>query len=341
MLGDATEEIAIRTGQTIGGLLNATFGNAVELILGIIALTKGLIRVVQASLLGSILSNLLLVLGMCFVAGGSQYTTQNFNDVAANSAGSLLLVACFGIIIPAALKAQVTEVNYALPNITENETFTQFLNETVKAETNAHFLSTRTEDRLLILSRGTSIILLIVYGLYLYFQLVSHKEMFEEGEDEEEEDPKIQIVIAVIGLIIITALVGICSEFLVGGIEDVVKTLHLSETFVGLILLPIVGNAAEHLTAVTVAYKNKMDLALGVALGSSIQIALMVTPLLVIIGWIIGQPMTLHFEVFETAVMFICVIVVNSLISDGSSNWLEGALLLGIYIIIGIAFFVF
>jgi len=266
--------------------------------------------------------------------------TQEFNPVAANSAGSLLLVACFGVIIPAALKAQLQEVSFIFPNVTDNETYYQFINDTNLAERNAFVFNKATDDRLLLLSRGTAIILLIVYALYLYFQLGSHKSMFEGGEDEEEEEPHVQIVVAVVGLLIITVLVGICSEYLVGGIEDVVKQLHISETFVGLILLPIVGNAAEHLTAVTVAYKDKMDLALGVALGSSLQIALMVTPLLVVVGWIIGQPMTLHFEVFETAVMFICVIVVNSLISDGKSNWLEGALLLGIYVIIGIAFYV-
>jgi len=161
-----------------------------------------------------------------------------------------------------------------------------------------------------------------------------------EDDGEEEEEAKLNLVSAILLLLVATALVGVCSEYLVGSIEGIVKVWHISESFVGLILIPIVGNAAEHLTAVTVAMKDKMDLALGVCLGSSIQIALLVSPLLVIIGWIIQQPMSLYFEIFETAVMFISIIVVNNVIVDGESNWLEGSMLMLIYIILGIAFYV-
>jgi len=341
MLGDCTEEIAFRVGQVVGGLLNATFGNAVELILAIFALKAGLIHVIQSSLLGSILSNLLLVLGMCFVFGGAKFKEQSFNPVASQTGGSILLVACFGVIIPAALNAQLTtQFDVNVLNLTIGETFPEFLNYTYLLGLQAKLTTDLTTERLLVISRGTAIILLIIYGLYLLFQLYTHSDLFAEGEDEEEEEPQVLLPVAIIGLLIVTILVGICSEFLVGGIEGIVQSWDISEAFVGLILLPIVGNAAEHLTAVSCAFKNKMDLAIGVAVGSSVQIALLVTPLLVVLGWIVDKPMTLHFDLFETSIMFISVIVVNSLISDGKSNWFEGAMLCGIYIIIAISFFV-
>jgi len=278
---------------------------------------------------------------MCFVFGGAKYKEQTFNPVASQTGGSILLVACFGVIIPAALNAQLTaQFDVNTLNITLGETFSTFLNISNELGKEAIDQQNLTQSRLLIISRGSAIILLIIYGLYLLFQLVTHKDIFSEGEGEDDEEPQVLLPVAIIGLLIVTIFVGICSEFLVGAIEGIVQAWGISESFVGLILLPIVGNAAEHLTAVTVAYKNKMDLAIGVAVGSSVQIALLVTPLLVILGWIVDQPMTLHFEIFETAVMFISVIVVNSLISDGKSNWFEGAMLCGIYIIIGISFFI-
>jgi len=342
LIGDSTEEIALRTNQTLGGLLNATFGNAVELILGIIALTHGLLTVVQASLLGSILSNLLLVMGMCFVFGGARYKEQTFNRTAANTSGSILFVACFALIVPAALNAQLTP-NITLPNVASfnsNESLTQFLNGTYNIENQSMLVDAAILAKLLILSRGTAIILLIIYVLYLIFQLVTHKHLYEEIEDdEEEEDPKMNLPTAILTLLVATVLVGICSEFLVDSIGGIVKEWGVSPSFIGLILIPIIGNAAEHLTAVSVAWKNKMDLAIGVALGSSIQIALLVTPILILVGWGIGQPLTFFYQTFETAVMFISVIVVNSLISDGESNWFEGSMLCAIYIILAIAFY--
>ncbi|KAH6724373.1 Sodium/calcium exchanger protein-domain-containing protein [Leptodontidium sp. MPI-SDFR-AT-0119] len=301
VLSFATEEISMKLGQTMGGLLNATFGNAVELIVSIVALKDGQIRIVQSSMLGSILSNMLLVLGCCFVAGGihntrtgtAQGIEQDFNSTVASTMSSLMTVAAASLIIPATLYAAMAGSE---DNIKHN---------------------------ISVLSHGTSIILLILYVLYLVFQLRTHASLFDAeapAEDEEEEEPQL-------------------SPWAAGGVLLVV-TIAVA-TFIGLILLPIVGNAAEHVTAIVVAVKDKMDLAMGVAIGSSMQIALLVTPSLVLLGWAIGVDMTLHFETFETVVFFLSVLVVTYVISDGKSNWLEGSMLLGLYIIIALAFLVY
>ncbi|KUJ21740.1 Calcium/proton exchanger [Mollisia scopiformis] len=326
VLSFATEEISMKLGQTMGGLLNATFGNAVELIVSIVALREGQIRIVQSSMLGSILSNMLLVLGCCFLAGGIHNSRtgtangieQDFNSTVASTMSSLMTVAAASLIIPATLYA-------ALSKSQEN-----------------------SDENILILSHGTAIILLILYVLYLVFQLRTHSTLFDaetapEGEEEEqeEEEPQLSPWAAAGVLVVVTIAVAVCAEFLVDSIDSLVETAHISKTFIGLILLPIVGNAAEHVTAVVVAVKDKMDLAMGVAIGSSMQIALLVTPFLVILGWIIDQPMTLHFETFETVVFFLSVLVVTYVIQDGKSNYLEGAMLLGLYIIIALAFLVY
>ena len=187
-----------------------------------------------------------------------------------------------------------------------------------------------TDDSVLTLSRGTSIILLILYVMYLVFQLRTHSSLFDaetQAEDDEEEEEAVMGPWAAASVLIVTTiLVAVCAEYLVDSIEGIVESTNISKTFIGLILLPIVGNAAEHVTAVVVAVKDKMDLALGVAIGSSMQIALLVTPFLVILGWIIGQPMSLRFEPFETVVFFLSVLVVTYVIQDGKSNYLEGAM---------------
>jgi Ca2+:H+ antiporter len=188
-----------------------------------------------------------------------------------------------------------------------------------------------TKHNILILSHGTAVILLILYVLYLVFQLRSHANLFDAehaaaDDDEELEEPQMGPWAAAGVLVIVTIAVAVCAEYLVDSIDSLVQTAHISKTFVGLILLPIVGNAAEHVTAIVVAVKDKMDLAMGVAIGSSMQIALLVTPFLVILGWIIDQPMTLHFETFETVVFFLSVWVVTYVIQDGKSNYLEGAM---------------
>lgn len=206
------------------------------------------------------------------------------------------------------------------------------------------------ESKILILSRGTAIIMLALYVLYLYFQLKSHKRLFEPESQEQDADEEqdglkegetLPPIAAAIALIIITVGVAVCAEYLVDSIDSIVERTGISKTFVGLILLPIVGNAAEHVTAVVVSWKDKMDLALGVAIGSSMQIALFVTPFLVVLGWIMDRDMTLQFKGFETVVFFLSVLVVNYLIQDGYSNYLEGAMCLGTYIIIAIAFYVY
>lgn len=317
LLSFATEELSAKLGQTVGGLMNATFGNAVELIVSIVALRQGEIRIVQSSMLGSILSNILLVLGCCFIASGVRRTESRFNETVASTMASLMAVAATSLIIPATLYASLKGS------------------------------AADSEDNILILSHGTAIIMLILYCLYLFFQLKSHAHLFDAEQQQEDDDgeagePQIlNPVAATICLVLVTVLVAICAEYLVDSIDSIVDSLHISKTFIGLILLPIVGNAAEHVTACVVAYKDKMDLAIGVAIGSSMQIALFVTPFLVILGWIMGQPMTLHFQGFETVVFFLSVLVVNYLIGDGKSNYLEGCMCLGTYIIIALAFYVY
>lgn len=193
----------------------------------------------------------------------------------------------------------------------------------------------RADKTVLLLSHGTSVILLILYIMYLYFQLKSHRSLFESidpeaGASEEDASGKVlSPTAALVSLVVITVLVSICADYLVGAIEPIVDKSGISRTFIGLILIPIVGNAAEHVTAVIVAYKGKMDLAINVAIGSSMQIALFVTPFLVLLGWVMDKKMTLHFQGFETVVFFLSVLVVNYLIQDGKSNYLEGAMCLG------------
>lgn len=262
-------------------------------------------------MLGSILSNILLVLGCCFLIGGIRHSEQSFNSTVASTMSSLMAVASASLIIPATLYAVLSKSAQS------------------------------THDNILILSHGTSIILLIIYVMYLYFQLYSHSELFEEsneagnggeaeeGEAEEDEERLLSPIPATIALIVVTILVAICADYLVGSIDSIVEKTGMSKTFIGLVLIPIVGNAAEHVTAVVVAYKDKMDLAIGVAIGSSLQIALFVTPFLVILGWIMGIEMTLHFQTFETVAFFISGLVVTLLIQDGKSNYLEGGMCLG------------
>ncbi|KAJ5823003.1 Sodium/calcium exchanger membrane region [Penicillium robsamsonii] len=348
MLSFATEEIALRTGETIGGLLNASFGNAVELIVAIIALVQRKTLIVQTSLIGSILSNLLLVMGMSFFLGGIPRIEQNFNVTVAQTAASMLALAVSSLIIPTAYH---------------------------------RWSNLENGDGTAALSRGTSVLLLIVYGCYLFFQLKSHADIYNkpsekverrhakvgegdasrgiaqigkmtavplvgqnadhmqmEDPDDDTEEPQLSVMTAILTLLISTAFVAACAEFMVESIDALTATGNIGETFVGLILLPIVGNAAEHATAVTVACKDKMDLAIGVAVGSSMQIALLVLPLIVVLGWIIGvEDMTLNFDGFQVIVLFMSVLLVNYLIGDGKSHWLEGVLLIMMYLIIALA----
>jgi Ca2+:H+ antiporter len=301
ILGGATEALASHTGQLVGGLLNATFGNAVEMIVTVNAIRAGLVAIVQASLIGSILSNLLLVLGMAFIASGWNAQECGFNLTGAAANITCLVIAALSLTLPMVF----THVPESDPN------------------------------DMVILSRLIAVVLTIVYVLFLYFQLRTHANLFMT-ENEEEEEPMMAASTAAGLLLAATACVAYCSEFLVDSIEDVSEAYGLPAGFIGLILLPIVGNAAEHTTAVTVAAKGKMDLALGVAVGSSTQIALFVVPFSVIVGWIVDVPMTLDFHLFETASFLLSVFIASSVLGDGKGNWLEGVMLFTSYVIVAI-----
>lgn len=308
-MGTATEEIAVISGPTLGGLLNATFGNATELIIALIALRAGLVGVVKASITGSIIGNLLLVMGLSMLLGGIRYKEQDFQPVVARVNASSMNLAVIAILLP-------TAVNYTSDGI--------------------------SEITLQNLSVAVAVVLIAVYGLTLLFSMKTHSYLCDVGEAEHAEEseqgkPNLWLWVGV--LLVATVLVAIESEFLVGSLEAATEELGLTGLFTGVIVLPIIGNAAEHATAVTVAMKDKMDLSFSVAVGSTMQIALFVAPLLVIMGWIIGQPMDLDFNPFELVAVAVAVLIANSVSSDGRSNWLEGALLLATYAVIGLAFF--
>lgn len=308
LMGYATEEIALKAGQGIGGLLNATFGNAVELIIAFMALQRGLVGVVQASITGSILGNILLVLGLSVLLGGAKHKQQSFNRTVAGTNAAMLTLAVVALLIPAAF------VFTSPPTVA----------------------TSGVEN----LSHWVAIVLLVIYGLSLYFSLGTHSHLYDgSSHGEGVEEPKLSMPKAVALLLGATALVAMESEFLVGSIEAVTHQWGLSELFIGVILIPLIGNAAEHMTAVTVAVKNKMDLSLGIAVGSSLQIALLIAPILVLAGWAMGQPLTLHFNLFEVVAVAVAVAVANVIALDGESNWFEGVQLLGTYLILALAFF--
>ncbi|TFL07275.1 calcium/proton exchanger [Pterulicium gracile] len=323
LLGDATEQTSTRLGQTLAGLLNASFGNAVEIIVAVAALLQGQIRIVQTSLLGSILSNILLVLGCSFLAGGLTRQENVFQVTAAQTSSSLMTLACITLVIPAAYHSSQND-----PNTTPDATLHQ-------AQDAAH-------NGLLIISRGTAILLLFVYVAYLVFQLKTHHELFlAEGEgEEEEEEQHMNIASAGVALLGVTLVTSFCADYLVASIEETADRYSIPKPFIGLILLPLVANAAEHVTSVWMAMKNKMELTIGICVGSSIQIAAFVVPLMVIIGWITGHEMTLYFANFETIVLFVSVMLVNLLIQDGKSNYMEGLMLITLYLVISLAFWV-
>ncbi|BAE64676.1 unnamed protein product [Aspergillus oryzae RIB40] len=319
LLSHATECVASRLGDTIGALINVTFGNAVELIIFIIALVKDEIRVVQASLLGSILANLLLIMGMAFLLGGLRFQEQIYNSTVTQMSACLLSLSVMSLLLPTAFHASWSD-------------------------------NTAADKYTLKVSRGTSVVLLLVYVLYIVFQLKSHSYLYASIPQQiidEESHPGVLADFmnhssdssSIVMLLLSTGLVAVCAEFLVDAIPEMIESSSVSEAFIGLIILPIVGNAAEHVTAVSVATKNKMDLSIGVSVGSSIQIAIFVTPLVVILGWCMDKDMSLYFTLFETISLFVTAFVVNFLVLDGRSNYLEGALLIAAYVIIGVAAF--
>ncbi|HEY9769924.1 MAG TPA: calcium/proton exchanger [Coleofasciculaceae cyanobacterium] len=309
-MGTATEEIAVVTGPNIGGLLNATFGNATELILAFIALKAGLVGVVKATITGSIISNLLLVMGFSMLLGGLRFKEQKFQSTVARLNASSMNLAVIALLLP-------TAVQYTSAGI--------------------------EEQTLQNLSVAVAGILILVYLLTLLFSMKTHAYLCDVGDvvlDEGGEgEPKVNLPFWISILLLVTLAVAVESELLVDSLEAATSNLGLSALFTGVILLPIIGNAAEHATAVSVAMKDKMDLSVSVAVGSSMQIALFVAPVLVIAGWIMGQPMDLNFNPFELVAVSVAVLIANSISSDGESNWLEGSLLLATYAVVALAFF--
>lgn len=324
IMGTATEELAVKAGQGIGGLLNGTFGNAVELIIAVLALIRAqenprLLEVVKASITGSIIGNLLFVLGLSILFGGWKRNNQTFNATATRASNTLMSLTAIALIIPAVFA-------YTL----------------VTPTTDAQRLDQR--NLLENLSLGVAAILILSYIAQLVFSLRTHAYLYtgESSEAEQEEEGHGWSVRAsLVVLLVATVLVGFMAEFLVGSVESLTSQFGWTELFIGVILIAIIGNAAEHLTAVIVAMKNKMDLAIGIAVGSSTQVAAFVAPILVFIGFFMGgnSQLNLVFSLFELIGIVLSIFIVNLVVNDGESNWLEGVQLLAAYLIIAIAFF--
>jgi Ca2+:H+ antiporter len=315
LMGEATETLAARLGAGAGGLLNATFGNAAELVLALVALQHGRVEVVKASLTGSIVGNTLLVLGLAMVAGGLRRERQKFDRSAASAASLQLVLAALALVVPAAF----------------------------------HFVSAGAVERGALdparqhaiehgLSGLIAIVLFVAYGLSLLFALHTHRHLF--AGDQPEHPPAAPIGRAVWTLLVATVLIAVMSELLVGAIEGASHVLGLTQVFVGVVVVAIVGNAAEHSTAVLVATRNQMDLALNIAVGSSTQIALFVAPVLIAASHFMpGAPMDLLFTPFEVLAVLAAAFVVHLVAADGESNWFEGAMLLAVYLVLAIAFY--
>ncbi len=312
LMGRSTEAISHRLGPGIGGLLNATFGNAAELILALLALRRGLDGVVKASLTGSIIGNLLLVLGASLLAGGIKFPVQKFNRTVAGSGSTLMVLASVGLLVPALFHGMVGPGEAGLEHT---------------------------------LSLGVSVLLILTYGLNLLFNLVTHRDLFgHQGQksplDEGEPGPwglrRSSLV-----LLTATAFVAWMSEILVEAVVPAGEALGMNEVFMGVIVVAIVGNAAEHSTAILMAMKDQMDLAVGIALGSALQVALFVAPVLVFASYLRPGhgPMDLLFSTFEVVAVILAAIVARMAAEDGESNWLEGAMLLMVYVILGFAFY--
>ncbi len=307
LMGKSTDIISCYTGQRIGGLLNATFGNATELIIAFVAMKAGMFDVVKASLAGSVIGNILLVLGMAMLLGGVKHKTQRFNIYSSNITSSMLLFAVLGLSIPAIFTHTMPEKS----------------------------LTTQFEG----LSVLTAVLMLLIYVMQFVFSFVTHKSLFEETLlADDEEAPKMKLPAAIGMLVGATISIAILSEIFVATVEPMAETAGLSKTFVGIILVPIIGNAAEHSTAIIMAIKNKMNAAVEIAVGSSLQIILFVVPVLVLLS-LFFTPMSIVFTPFELVAVAASVLIANRVSSDGESNWLEGLQLVCAYVIIGAAFF--
>ncbi|MFN8096233.1 MAG: calcium/proton exchanger [Vicinamibacteria bacterium] len=311
LMGEATEHLAHHSSPAVGGLLNATFGNAAELIIGFMALRAGETEIVKASLTGSILGNMLMVLGLAMFVGGLRHKELRFSRMAAETGSGMMVLATVALVIPA-IYAAVTE----------------------------H----REPEHLESISLDISIVLILTYVASLLFSLWTHQKLFAppEGHERADEAPAGKpwsLARSLVVLLAAAVLVGFVSELLVGAIHEAGEALGLGKVFMGVVVIAVIGNAAEHSTAVLMAAKNKMDLAFGIAMGSSMQIALFVAPVLVIAGHLIGRPLGLEFTLLEVAAVMLSVMAVAQLANDGRTNWFEGAQLLAIYTVLAIAFF--
>jgi Ca2+:H+ antiporter len=302
-MGKATEEISKQVGAGIGGLLNATFGNATELIIAFFAIQAGLFEVVKASITGAIIGNVLLIMGCAMLFGGLKREKQTFNATAQGVASTMLMLAAIGLVLPA-LASHVLKF-----------------------------------DDVESLSLGISAVLLITYVCSLLFSLRTHKHLYNCENDPEECKPRWSIKHAAFILTLATIAVGVESEILVGSLEQVSHSLGLTELFIGVIVVAIIGNAAEHSTAILMAMKNKMDLSLNIAMGSSTQIAMLIAPVLVFVSWLMGTPMNLVFNEFEVVAVIAAVVIANMISTDGESNWLEGIQLIALYLMMAVVFF--
>ena len=310
VLGAATEAVADHTSPAIGGVLSATMGNLAELIIASVALRAGLIDLVKASITGSILGNLLLVLGIALFAGGLKYKVQTFNRHMAGLSTTVLLIAVFGLVVPALFHTLHPDP------------------ERVATVRMSHYVA---------------FLLIVGYVAWLVFSLWTHSSTFASDRHNPTVTvaPKWSSKKAMVVLVASAVAIGVVAEVLVSATEEAVKVLGLSEFFVGLILIPIIGNAAENSSAIIMAMRNRMDLALNIAVGSSVQVALLIAPVLVLLGMAFHQPMDLAFSTMEVASIALAVLVATSVIRDAESNWLEGAFLLLAYAVLAVAFFFF
>jgi Ca2+:H+ antiporter len=306
----ATEQISSRTGDAVGGLLNATFGNAPELIITFVALKAGYLDMVRGALIGAILANLLLALGIAFLLGGFRYHDQKFNPGAARAYSTMMLLAVISLIVPSS--------------------FSRF------------FAPEGTIPQEQLLNLGIAVVLLLAYGLYLVFSLVTHPGAFASQEQEEphHDAHPWSLGRAVGSLLAAAVLAAWMSEILVGVAEETGKALGMSQTFIGVVFLAIIGGAAESSSAIAMARKNKMDLSIGIALGSCIQIALFVAPVLVLMSYVIApQPFDLSFNRAEVGALFLGVLIGSMVCSDGQSNWFKGVQLTTVYVIVALMFY--
>lgn len=305
-MGRATEQIAERMGEGVGGLLNATFGNAAELIIALAALRAGLYDVVKASIAGSIVGNILLVLGAAMLAGGLRRPEQHFNAAGARSQATMLLLAAIALVLPAAFQAAESSTAQSLG----------WLSVTISA------------------------VLLVVYLLYLVFVLVTHSALFAGPYQAEKSEGEVPVSRAALVLALATAAIAWMSEILVGAIEPTAHEFGLSNVFVGVFVVAILGNAAEHATAIAAALKDRMDLSLSIAIGSSVQVALFVAPVLVFASLFIGPaPMDLAFPAGLVMMVLLSALITAQVAGDGRSDWLKGVQLLAVYAVFGLAYF--